>query len=639
MPLKNVNDESFLEFMIPANSEKLEEITPECEIWANDRVYILLKDDAIDFTRDENNKLWAKVMAIEKWYEFNASYVEPYICNDPTVEFPADLTVTIVGGGDNLSGGLYPTGTAAHALYAILQGSGWTMGTVDVDGIRDLEAEKASRLELIKMIQETWGGYLVWDSVNKTVSLRDANKWQPYTGFQVRYKKNLKHITRTQSNKLVTKLYPFGHDDLDIATVNDGKKYITNHSYTSREYVDIYKNQDIYDQQELLEKATAELELICRPRYLYRVKLVDLRTLPEYSHEDFTLGDMVDPDIAPDSPRPRLIRHKYNIFQPWKCEFDMGDPEERLVEQLKASFDTTGFIDGKFKGNGEMSGHSIEHDTIIAKHIKAGNIEIGHLDDGVVPGLDLLRNPVFSSYAEETNSRFGSHATLIQQNASEISFQAIIIDILGSDISDLNIRADGIESSVLDTRDYIDTEITAVNDTISTVQTTISGQISSINQRADSIELSVSNVVSSVGDLEYDMYSRYGMIRVMSDEISSIVSFSDVDGNTIASRINQTASAFSIDAEKIDLNGITTVSGDLTIGQKDNADKQFSMWTTSGDRVLFTAGGGDFPALKISASDIFLGDRAYLGYYRKAGDTNMLATREWVSDNAVARFG
>lgn len=168
------------------------------------------------------------------------------------------------------------------------------MGTVDVPGIHDLETEKESILANIKKVQEIWSGYLVWDSVNKTVSLRDANTWQPYNGFQIRYAKNLKHITRTQSNRLVTKLYPFGHDDLDIASVNNGVKYITNFSYTTREYVGIYKNQDIYDPQELLEKAIAELELNCRPRYNYKVKIADLRTLPEYSHEDFSLGDMVD---------------------------------------------------------------------------------------------------------------------------------------------------------------------------------------------------------------------------------------------------------------------------------------------------------------------------------------------------------
>lgn len=362
-----LNGESTLEFLLPATSSKIAELTPECQIWAGGRVYTLLRDEAVDFVRDKKNTLWAKFMAVERWAELDTKYPEPYITNDPLIPTPSDLAVIIVGGGSDLSGGLYTVGTAAHALYAVLNGSGWTMGTVDVAGTHDLETEKVSRLQLIKEIQNIWGGYLVWDSVNKMVHLRDANIWQNYTGFQIRYKKNLEHITRTQSNKLVTKMYAFGHDDLDVASVNGGFKFIVNNSYTPREYIGVYKNQDIYDAQELLEKATAELSLICRPRYLYRTKMIDLRTLPEYSHENFTEGDMVDvidPDVAPDSPRVRIIRHKYNLFQPWKCEVEIGDPEERLIEKLKASFNTAGFVDSKYKGNGQSSGFSIEDLTI-----------------------------------------------------------------------------------------------------------------------------------------------------------------------------------------------------------------------------------------------------------------------------------
>jgi len=379
-PDVRLNGESILEFSIPVTSEKLKEITPECQIWAAGRVYSLLKEDAIDFVRDENNKLWAKVMARERWGDLSYEYPEPYICNDPTVTHPADLTVTIVGGGDDLSGGRYEAGTSGHALYAVLDGSGWSVGTVDVPGIRDLEMEKANRLTLIRAIQEIWGGYLLWDSVNKTVSLRSGDIWQPYHSFQVRYRKNLKHITRTQSNRLITKLYCFGHDDLDIASVNDGKKYITNNSFTPREYIGTYKNQDIYDAQELKDKATAALELNCKPMHLYRVKAVDLRTLPEYAHEELALGDMadiIDADIAPDAPRPRIIRHKYNLFKPWECELEIGDPEERFIEKLKAAFDTTGFIDGKFNGEGKFSGHGLEYKSVGADRLKVNELVVG----------------------------------------------------------------------------------------------------------------------------------------------------------------------------------------------------------------------------------------------------------------------
>jgi hypothetical protein len=377
-PDARLNGESTLEFMLPATSEKVSYIDPECEIWAGDRVFSLLKDDAIDFIRDESNKQWAKVMAVERWHDLDYDYPEPYICNDPTIDNPADLTVVIVGGGSDLSGGRYDVGTAGHALYAVLYGSEWSVGTVDVPGIYDLEMEKTSRLELIRAIQDIWGGYIVWDSINKTVSLRSGDIWQPYNGFQIRYKKNLKHITRTQSNKIYTKIYPFGHDDLDIASVNDNKKYITNYSYTSRIYVGIYKNQDIYDAQELKDKATAELELNCRPRYNYKVKIADLRTLPEYAHEEFSLGDMADVvDPSAGNVRIRILRHKYNLFQPWDCEIELGDPEERLIEQLKASFDTNGFIDSKFNGSGRFSGHSLEYESVSADKIKVDELVVG----------------------------------------------------------------------------------------------------------------------------------------------------------------------------------------------------------------------------------------------------------------------
>lgn len=391
-----LNGESTFEFQLPANSPKISHLSPECQIWAGGRVYNLLKEDATDFIRDENNSLWAKFMAEERWNELDTQYPEPYITNDPLTPTPSSLTVIIVGGGSDLSGARYAVGSAGHALYAVLNGSGWTVGTVDVTGTHDLQMEKVSRLALVKEIQNTWGGYLVWDSVNKTVSLRNANTWQNYTGFQIRYKKNLKNITRTQSNRLITKLYVFGKDDLDISTVNGGLKHVVNNSYTANLYTGIYRNPDITDATELKNAAIAELSLICRPKYLYRGKIADLRTLPEYSHEDFTVGDMadvIDPDVAPTSPRPRIIRHKYNLFQPWDCELELGDPEERLIEKLKASFGTAGYIEDTLNSRGQLSGYKIVDGSIADVKIvslTANKITAGIIDANIVTVNNLV---------------------------------------------------------------------------------------------------------------------------------------------------------------------------------------------------------------------------------------------------------
>lgn len=344
-----LNEECTLTFLLPMTSPKWKELTPECRIIAGSREFIILRPDVIDIERDQQGKVWGKVTAIESWKLLDKQY--PTVSNDPQNPDPADLQVSIISGGPAAGG--YPQGSAGSALTYLLEGSGWTLDTCDVDGIHDLETEKKSLLANIEKVQEIWGGYLVWDSINKTVSLRDESKWQNYTGFQVRYAKNLKYITRTANYDIITRLYPFGENDLDIASVNNGIKYIENFSFTSNVYVGIYQNQDIADPQELKDKATEVLEKLSKPRYTYRVGLVDLRVLPEYQHEDFALGDMVDviDEELDINIRARIVRYKYNIFQPWKCELEIGEPEERLAAKLADSFDVAKFVREALKPN------------------------------------------------------------------------------------------------------------------------------------------------------------------------------------------------------------------------------------------------------------------------------------------------
>jgi len=372
-----LNGESTLEFLLPANSSKIDILTPECQIWTTNKVYNILKDEASEIVMDESGKRWASFRAVERWAELETKFIEPYISNDPLNPTPADLSVIIISGGTDLSGGLYAVGSAEHALFVALDGSGWTIGTVDVTGTHDIEMEKKSRFQLIKEIQSVWGGLLVWDSVNKTVSLRDGNVWQDYSGFQIRYAKNLKHISRTANNSMMTKVYPFGADNLDISSVNDGVKFLTNDTYTSTIFVGVKEYPDIYDAQELKDKATTDLAQICRPRYTYRTKMVDLRTLPEYNHEDFSLGEFVDVigANAEINVQERVTRHKYNLFQPWICETEAGDFSERFVDSLKSSFDVTDFIKKITTSKSQISAFHLVDESVITAKIASAAVD------------------------------------------------------------------------------------------------------------------------------------------------------------------------------------------------------------------------------------------------------------------------
>lgn len=352
---RELNGKSTLTFSLPLNSEKWQYLTDQYRIYAGGREFVILNPDAVEKVRD-GKKLWGKVTAHESWVLLGKKYVNPGISNDPQTPNPPPLAVVIISGGSDLSGGRYPVGSAGHALYAILQGTGWSVGTVDVEGTHDLETEKLSVLENINKIQEIWGGYLIWDSVNKTVSLRSETTWAPYTGYQVRYAKNLKGITRTDDYDIITKLYPFGENDLNIASVNNGQLYIENYSYTSEVLEGIWVNQDIADPQKLKDEATKYLEKVCRPRHNYRIDQVDLRTLSGYQHEDFDLGhlvDVIDEELGVNT-KARIIRYKYNVFQPWQCELEVGDPIEKLESMLVDSIKTVKYLNSIKNSKGEL---------------------------------------------------------------------------------------------------------------------------------------------------------------------------------------------------------------------------------------------------------------------------------------------
>ncbi len=330
-----LNGNCQLNFELPLTSDKWQYITDAHTFVVNGKYFILLKPDTEEIIRD-GQKVWGKVTAQEKWIELDKKYAT--ISNDPTMPQPKQWSdIIIVSGGFDLSGGRFPVGSAGHALCALLQGTGWTVETVDVTGTFDLESlGKESVLANIKKVQDLWGGFLVWDSINKTVSLRSESAWQNYTGFQIRYAKNLKGITRTVNRDLVTRLYPFGKDDLNIGAVNGGVLYLENFTYTDKVYEGTYQNQDIVDQTELKTKGTEELVRLCKPRYSYQVTMLDLSVKPEWAHETFSCGDMVDviDDDVKANDRLRIVRHKYNVFQPWKCEIEVGESLEKLANRI-----------------------------------------------------------------------------------------------------------------------------------------------------------------------------------------------------------------------------------------------------------------------------------------------------------------
>jgi len=419
--------ETTLSFYLPYDSDKIMCLNIFHRIYAGDplREFVVMKPGA------DGQKKWVKFVAHESDNLLSKSYVT--VSNDPLVPLPEEQTVKILSGGSDLDGAdAFTPGSAGHALKGILNGTSWTVDTVDVSGTHDLEVDRESRQANVQKINELWGGWLVKDSLLKKMSLRDDTLWRTNRGFQIRYGKNLKGIRRVEDPDIVTKLWCYGKDDLDfksanvvqsgtaagggantitlaagassvygayigatvyltggtgsgqnkriidyngstkVATVDSAwainpvgasttyqvkAKFILDFIFAQEIHEGTWQNQDITTQAELLAKGQEVLTKLRQPQYNYYVNMVDVRaegaasvngrvltlagimptvTGSPASNEDFYLGDIVKVvhgDLGVDA-EVRIVRRRYNVFQRWRCELELGDPTPRYEKTI-----------------------------------------------------------------------------------------------------------------------------------------------------------------------------------------------------------------------------------------------------------------------------------------------------------------
>jgi phage minor structural protein len=126
---------------------------------------------------------------------------------------------------------------ATNLLTNLLEPTVWKIGTVDpmFDVMfRSFDSgDDSNVLDCIVNAGETYGALIVWNTVSKTVSFKDATKNGQFRGMIVNYGRFLNSIKRTRTtDEMVTRLYVYGGDDLNITAVNPtGMPYLENFGY------------------------------------------------------------------------------------------------------------------------------------------------------------------------------------------------------------------------------------------------------------------------------------------------------------------------------------------------------------------------------------------------------------------------
>jgi hypothetical protein len=141
------------------------------------------------------------------------------------------------------------------------------------------------------------------------------------------YRKNLTGIKRVvDTRSLVTRLYATGKDGITFASINNGKEYVEDFTYSDEVRVSTLDLGSFTNPYQMLEYANMRLAEYAKPRVSYVLSAMDLSVLTGYEHEQWDLGDIVtvdDRDLGI-TIKTRVIRREYNLQEPWNTVLELS---------------------------------------------------------------------------------------------------------------------------------------------------------------------------------------------------------------------------------------------------------------------------------------------------------------------------
>lgn len=291
-----VNGADTMEFYLPFHDPKRAMLDNEKQVQIVGDIY---RVRTLTDTKNADGRIVTQVYAEAAFYDLSFSVEKE------TVDFNAD--------------------TAEVPMRHALEGTGWSVGTVNVTTLRTWQCTEKNALSILRATQNIHGGDLIFDCPNRLVHLLTFGGKD--TGALFAYKKNLKSIQRVvDTRSLVTRLYAYGKDGMTFASINNGKEYVEDFSYTSEVRISTLDCSNFTNPYQMREFAEMRLAQYAKPRISYVLSAMDLSALTGYEHEAWDLGDIVtvdDKDLGL-SVKTRVVRRQYNLQEPWKTVLELS---------------------------------------------------------------------------------------------------------------------------------------------------------------------------------------------------------------------------------------------------------------------------------------------------------------------------
>lgn len=206
-----------------------------------------------------------------------------------------------------------PSGHLSDALEEV----GWSL--VDYTGITTRRTIEGSLtpLEIIEQVEETWDGVTAeYDTDTQTVTILCPEDNNPQFAF-LSEELNLRKLDiACDSSSFCTRLRAKGAEGMTFASINDGKDYVENYTYSDRIiYGTAIKDERFTDAQSLLDYAQATLDAKAVPGVSYECDVIDVAAIDaDYSFQKLQMHKSI---WLLDKDRNRKVAHRvveYHIY-------------------------------------------------------------------------------------------------------------------------------------------------------------------------------------------------------------------------------------------------------------------------------------------------------------------------------------
>ena len=300
--------------------------------------------------------------------------------------------------------------TLMKCAELVLSGTRWrAIDNSSCNVKRNLYGTVTNSYNLLQMMCTVYNVEFIFDTYNKTVTFVD--KVGKDAGVYFINDINLKQLNvDTHTHKYITRVIPIGKDGLTIESVNDGKNYLENKSYSDKNIYGIWQSDKHDDPSALKADAKRFLDEMAIPYETYEVVVDDLYALKGYDEFQYGLGDIVTIIDGDTETRiqQRIIQRTYNLLEPDKDTIHIANKDatfEDYYKRLQTIADMTqsvigsdGTISGGNIADGTISGDKIENDSINSGHISSGSITSTHIKAEQILADHIMSNQITTNH-------------------------------------------------------------------------------------------------------------------------------------------------------------------------------------------------------------------------------------------------